>query len=170
MFTVTGLAHDQRGRVAYDPAINKEGLHKRSLKLAALARTLKTPEVFGDPEGELLVVGWGSTQGEIEEAVQRVREGGRRVSALHLRFLQPMAPGIGDILRRFARVMTVEMAFSDDKEHSLINSDNRRYSALCMLLRARYLVDADCWSEVTGQPIKPSQIERAILNKLAEQA
>lgn len=168
MFTLTGLAHDRRGRVAYDPQINREGLQHRSLKLAALAQTLKTPEVFGEPEGDLLIVGWGSTRGEIEEAVQRVRERGQRVSSLHLRFLQPMAPGIGEILRGFKQVMTVEMSFCDDPAHPMITPDNRRYSALCLMLRSRYLVDADCWAEVTGQPIKPAQIEQAILSKLKE--
>ena len=63
MHTLTGLAHDRMSKVAYDPAINEEGLRARSLKLAALQKTLKTPPVHGDPEGDLLVVGWGSKQG-----------------------------------------------------------------------------------------------------------
>ena len=71
MHTLTGLAHDRDSKVAYDPEINEEGLRARSLKLAALQKTLKTPPVFGDPEGDLLVVGWGSTKGAIEEAVDR---------------------------------------------------------------------------------------------------
>ncbi|MGE5712886.1 MAG: 2-oxoacid:acceptor oxidoreductase family protein, partial [Betaproteobacteria bacterium] len=82
MHTVTGLAHDRASKVAYDPIINEEGLRMRSLKLATLQKTLKTPPVFGDPEGDLLVVGWGSTQGVIEEAVQRLRDEGLKVSAL----------------------------------------------------------------------------------------
>lgn len=168
MFTLTGLAHDRHSRVAYDPAINQEGLRHRSLKLAALARTLAPPPVFGDPAGELLAVGWGSTKGEIEEAVERLRGEGLAVSSLHLRFLQPMAPGIGEILARFRRVITIEMSFCDDPSHPLIGPDNRRYAALAQLLRARYLVDVDCWSEVTGQPIKPSSIERVLRRKLAE--
>jgi 2-oxoglutarate ferredoxin oxidoreductase subunit alpha len=168
MFTLTGLAHDRSSRVAYDPAINQEGLTHRSLKLAALARTLRPPSVFGDPKGDLLAIGWGSTQGEIEEAVERLRARGQRVSSLHLRFLQPLAPGIGDILRQFRAVMTIEMSYCDDPSHPLIGPDNRRYSALAQLLRARFLVDIDCWSEVTGQPIKPAQIERALERKLAQ--
>ncbi len=166
MFTLTGLAHDRRSRVAYDPAVNQEGLRNRSLKLAALAQTLAPPRVYGDHEGELLAVGWGSTKGEIEEAVSRLRAEGLSVSALHLRFLQPMAPGIGEILRRFRQVTTIEMSFCDDPSHPLIGPDNRRYAALAQLLRARYLVDVDCWSEVTGQPIKPASIERVLRKKL----
>jgi 2-oxoglutarate ferredoxin oxidoreductase subunit alpha len=73
MHTLTGLAHDRASKVAYDPVSNEEGLRHRSLKLAALQKTLKAPSVFGDPEGDLLVVGWGSTKGVIEEAVERLR-------------------------------------------------------------------------------------------------
>jgi 2-oxoglutarate ferredoxin oxidoreductase subunit alpha len=167
MFTLTGLAHDRNSKVAYDPEINAEGLRHRSLKLAAFQKTLKTPRVHGDDEGDLLVVGWGSTRGSIEEAVDRVRRDGGRVSSLHLKYLQPMASGIGDILKRFHRVLTVEMSFSDDASHHLIDENNRRYSALAWLLRGRYLVDVDCWSQVKGQPIKPGTIEKLIRDRLA---
>ena len=103
MHTLTGLAHDRDSKVAYDPEINEEGLRNRSLKLAALQKTLKTPPVFGDPEGDLLVVGWGSTKGVIEEAVERLRDEGLKVSSLHLTFIQPMPSGIREILKRFKR-------------------------------------------------------------------
>ena len=169
MHTVTGLAHDRNSRVAYDPATNEEGLRHRSLKLAALQRTLTTPEVFGDPEGELLLVGWGSTRGAIEEAVTRLRSEGHGVSSLHLTFLQPMPSGIGEILRRFRAVMTIENNWSDRMSDELIEHDNRRYSALAWMLRARHLVDVDCWSESRGRPIKPSAIcaeVRARLQKI----
>ena len=99
MFTLTGLAHTRQGTVAYGPGVNQEGCRHRSLKLAAFQKTLKTPEVFGDPEGDLLIVGWGSTRGAIEEAVMRTRADGLDVSSLHLKFLQPMASGIREILR-----------------------------------------------------------------------
>jgi 2-oxoglutarate/2-oxoacid ferredoxin oxidoreductase subunit alpha len=166
MHTLTGLAHDRASRVAYDPAINEEGLRHRSLKLVALQKTLKTPPVFGDPEGDLLIVGWGSTQGAIEEAVERVRAEGRKVSSLHLRFLQPMPSGIKEIMQRFRQVMTVEGNWSDRPEDELVDENNRRYSALAMLLRARYLVDVDCWSEARGQPIKPGAICEVIRTRL----
>jgi 2-oxoglutarate ferredoxin oxidoreductase subunit alpha len=158
MHTVTGLAHDRDSRVAYDPEINAEGLRARSLKLAAFQKTLKTPPVFGDPEGDLLVIGWGSTKGAIEEAVTRLRGDGLRVSSLHLTFLQPMAPGLKDIMSRFRRVMTIETNWSDRTDEPLIDESNRRFSAVAMLLRSRYLVDVDCWTEVSGQPIKPDTV------------
>jgi 2-oxoglutarate ferredoxin oxidoreductase subunit alpha len=166
MHTLTGLAHDRSSRVAYDPSINEEGLRHRSLKLAALQKTLKTPKVCGPEEGDLLIVGWGSSQGAIEEAAERLRGEGLSVSSLHLRFLQPMASGIGPILRRFKRVMTVEGNWSDRLEDQLIDEDSRRYSALAMLLRSRYLLDIDCWSEARGQPIKPGSICQAVREKL----
>jgi 2-oxoglutarate ferredoxin oxidoreductase subunit alpha len=166
MHTLTGLAHDRASRVAYDPAINEEGLRHRSLKLVALQKTLKTPPVFGDPDGDLLIVGWGSTQGAIEEAVERLRAEGRKVSSLHLRFLQPMPSGIKEIMQRFRQVMTVEGNWSDRPEDELVDETNRRYSALAMLLRARYLVDVDCWSEARGQPIKPGAICEVIRARL----
>ena len=168
MHCLTGLAHDRMSRVAYDPDINQEGIRHRSLKLAALQKTLKTPPVFGDDEGDLLVVGWGSTKGAIEEAVGRIRADGHKVSSLHLRFLQPMASGIGEVLKRFGKVMTVESNWSDSFDDEIIDAENRRYSELAWLLRAKYLVDVDCWSEVRGQPIKPGTIVRAIGQKMQE--
>jgi 2-oxoglutarate ferredoxin oxidoreductase subunit alpha len=166
MHTLTGLAHDRDSKVAYDPNINEEGLRHRSLKLAALQKTLKAPAVFGDPEGDLLVVGWGSTKGTIEEAVARARADGLRVSSMHLKFIQPLPSGIREILKGFKRVMTVEANWSDRLENELINEDNRRYSALAMILRSRFLVDIDCWSEARGQPIRPGQIVQVIRDKL----
>jgi 2-oxoglutarate ferredoxin oxidoreductase subunit alpha len=170
MHTVTGLAHDRSGHVAYDHESNEEGLRYRSLKIAALQRTLRCPPVYGDAAGDLLVIGWGSTKGAIEEAVDRLRADGEKVSSLHLRFIQPMPSGIGDIMKRFARVMTVESNWSDPTDHPLIDDENRRYSALAMLLRSRYLVDVDCWTEVAGRPIKPSSVALAMRGKLAEDA
>ena len=168
MHTLTGLAHDRLSHVAYDPESNEEGLRHRSLKLAALQKTLKTPPVFGGEKGDLLVIGWGSTQGAIEEAVERLRAEGRKVSSLHLRFLQPMPGGIKEILKRFKQVMTIEASWCDNPEDALIDEANRRFSALAMMLRSRYLADVDCWSEVRGQGIKPDAIYRVISNKLVQ--
>ena len=166
MHTLTGLAHDRESHVAYDAESNEESIHFRSLKLAALQRTLKTPPVFGAPEGDLLVIGWGSTQGAIEEAVASLREEGRRVSSLHVRFLQPLPGGLKQIMQRFGQVMTIEGNWSDRPGDAIIDEDNRRYSALALLLRSRTLIDVDCWSEVKGQPIKPGSIRRVLLEKL----
>ena len=168
MHTVTGLAHDASSRVAYDAESNQASLHARSLKLAAFQKTLLPPPVFGEREGDLLVIGWGSTQGVIEEAVERLRGEGCRVSSTHLRFLQPMAPGLREIMSGFKRVMTIEGNWSDSPDDPIIDEANRRYSALALLLRSRYLVDVDCWSEVRGQPMKPSTLCAVMRAKLAE--
>jgi len=78
MHTVTGLAHDRQSHVAYDPEINHESLRARSLKIAALQKTLLPPEVFGEAKGDLLVIGWGSSKGAIEEAVESLRAEGKK--------------------------------------------------------------------------------------------
>ncbi len=166
MHTITGLAHDRSSKVAYDPAINEEGLRARSLKLAALQKTLTTPPLHGDTSGDLLLVGWGSTRGIIEEAVDRLRAEGLKVSSLHLRFIQPLPSGISEILRDFRQVMTIEGNWSDQLDDELIDPNNRRYSALAMMLRSRYLVDVDCWSQSRGQPIKPGQVCAAVRSRL----
>jgi 2-oxoglutarate/2-oxoacid ferredoxin oxidoreductase subunit alpha len=166
MHTVTGLAHDRASKVAYDPANNEEGLRHRSLKLAALQKTLMVPTVFGPETGDLLLIGWGSTRGAIEESVTRLRAEGHSVSSLHLTFIQPMPSGIGEILRGFRKVMTIENNWSDRLQDELIDEENRRYSALAMMLRSRYLVDIDCWSESRGRPIKPGTICQEIRSRL----
>jgi 2-oxoglutarate ferredoxin oxidoreductase subunit alpha len=168
MHTLTGLAHDKGSRVAYDPEINEQGLRARSMKLATLQKMLTPPPVFGDRTGDLLIVGWGSTKGAIEEAVERLRGEGHRVSSTHLQFLQPMQPGIREILQGFRRVMTVENNWADDPRDPLIDENNRRYSALAMLLRARFLVDVECWTENRGRPIKPGTVYAAIRDRLAQ--
>ncbi len=166
MHCLTGLAHDRMSHVTYDPQLNQEGIRHRSLKLAALQKTLRTPQVFGEEEGDLLVVGWGSTKGAIEEAVERLRAQDHKVSSLHLSFLQPMASGVKEVLRRFDTVMTVETSWCDSLDDELVDQDNRRYSNLAWLLRARCLVDVDCWGEVRGRPIKPSTVEQILREKL----
>jgi 2-oxoglutarate/2-oxoacid ferredoxin oxidoreductase subunit alpha len=166
MHTLTGLAHDRDSHVAYDAEVNEQTLRFRSLKLAALQKTLKPPKVFGAPKGDMLIIGWGSTKGAIEEAVTSMRAQGTKVSSMHLQFLQPMAPGIKEAMSGFKQVMTIESNWSDRPQDKIIDETNRRYSSLAILLRSRYLVDVDCWSDVSGMPIKPSSIRRVVAEKL----
>jgi 2-oxoglutarate ferredoxin oxidoreductase subunit alpha len=165
-YVLTGLAHDEESHVAYASAMNQHAMHMRSLKMAALHKTLKPPKVYGDEEGDMLVVGWGSTRGAIEEAVDRIKADGYKISALQLRFLSPLEPGLKEIFSRFKRVMTVEINYSDDVDDPMINDDNRRFSQLAWLLRAHTLVDIDCWSRVPGQPIPPGMVETAVRGRL----
>ena len=166
MHCLTGLAHDRDSHVAYDPQINEEGLLNRSRKLAALQKTLRLAPVYGDEEGDLLLIGWGSTRGAIEEAVQIMRAKGHKVSSLHLKFIQPMAAGIDAVMKRFGKVMTIENNWNDPESDPLIDPSNRRYSHLAMLLRSRWLVDVDCWGNARGQPLKPAEIIEAAMAKL----
>ncbi len=161
--TLTGLAHDERSKVAYDSAINERSSTMRSRKLLAFQHTLIAPEVNGDAGGgDLLVVGWGSTRGAIEEAVARARAQGMSVSSLHLTFLSPLPPGLKEIFGRFRKVMTVEINYSDKKGDPFVTDHNRRRGQLSWLLRATTLVDVDCWTRVLGEPLRPGRILQAI--------
>lgn len=169
MHTVTGLSHDERSCVAYDAEIHQRGARMRSRKLAVLQQSLTPPEVHGAASGDLLVVGWGSTKGAIEEAVDRAHAEGLAVSSLHLRFLSPMEPGLKAIFDRFRKVMTVEINYSDTPGDPFITEENRRRGQLAWLLRAQTLVDVDCWTRIYGEPLRPGAILqglRAALSRL----
>ena len=166
MFVATGLAHDENSKVSYVPATNERGMMMRSRKLAVLRETLKPPRVHGDDSGDLIVVGWGSTKGAIEEAVDRAREKGHRVSSTHLTFLSPLQPGVKQILGRFKKVLTVEINHSDRLDDPYIDEENRRYGQLAWLLRAQLLVNADCWTRCFGEPLRPAQILAGIEKRL----
>ncbi len=165
-YVLTGLAHNERSKVAYESAMNQHSCHMRSLKLKTLQDSLKPPQVIGPQTGEMLVVGWGSTKGAIEEACERVRARGHVVASVHLRFLSPMEPGLKEIFARFKRVMTVEINYSDDFDDPIIGPESRRRSQLAMVLREQTLVDIDCWSRVPGQPLPPGMVEDALLARL----
>jgi 2-oxoglutarate ferredoxin oxidoreductase subunit alpha len=161
--TVTGLAHDEYSNVSYDPESNERGCKMRSRKLAVFQSTLMPPEIYGEEEGDLLVVGWGSTQGAIEEAVDRARGEGHRISTCQLTFLSPMEPGLKEIFSRFKKVMTVEINYSDTVGDPYITEETRRYGQLAWVLRAQTLVDIDCWTSCPGQPLRPNDIYNSIM-------
>ena len=165
-YVLTGLAHDARSYVAYDSLANQQGMTMRRRKLLTLQKSLRKPTPYGDDEGDLLVVGWGSTRGAIEEAVDRVRRDGGRVSSLTLRFLSPLEPGLRQIFDRFKRVMTIEVNYSDHRGDPHVGSDERTYAQLAWILRAQTLIDVDCWSLVPGVPLPPRVIEAAIHRRL----
>jgi 2-oxoglutarate/2-oxoacid ferredoxin oxidoreductase subunit alpha len=125
---VTGLEHDELGHPTAHPKLHAGMTAKRRSKLQKLAEEIPVPDVHGDSEGDLLVVGWGSTYGPIQEAVNRAREGGVRISALHLRHLHPLPNGLDLIFKRFKRVVVVEM-----NDQGLYG-----YGQLATVLRARY--------------------------------
>nr|MDJ0813748.1 2-oxoglutarate ferredoxin oxidoreductase subunit alpha [Woeseiaceae bacterium] len=167
-YILTGLAHNRNSKIAYDSASNQVGMNMRSRKLTTLGETLKPPEIHGDDTGDLLVVGWGSTLGAIEEAVDRARAEGKKVSSTHLRFLSPLEPGLKEIFSGFRKVMTIEINYSDEPDAPMIDEHNRRYSQLANVLRAHTLMDIDCWSKVPGHPLQPGMIGKVIDSRLAE--
>jgi 2-oxoglutarate/2-oxoacid ferredoxin oxidoreductase subunit alpha len=164
--TVTGLSHDENSRVAYSGGVHQRGSTMRSRKLAVLQQTLRPPSLHGAARGDLLLVGWGSTKGAIEEAVDRARAEGLDVSSTHLSFLSPLQPGLRDLFAAFRRVMTVEMNYSDDVADPFITEENRRRGQLAWLLRAQTLVDVDCWTRVAGEPLRPSTLVDVIRSRL----
>jgi 2-oxoglutarate/2-oxoacid ferredoxin oxidoreductase subunit alpha len=123
-----GLEHDELGHPTGSPKLHMQMTAKRRRKLQALAETLPTPKVYGPPEGNVLLVGWGSTQGPIREAVDRARAAGDSVSALHIKYLNPLPPGLENIFSGFNHIRVVEM--NDEGLYG--------YGQLGGLLRARY--------------------------------
>lgn len=123
----TGLEHDEMGRPA-SPKLHAPMVSKRRKKLQILASELPVPKVYGDPEGTILVVGWGSTMGPIREAVDKARAVGSKVSAIHLRHLSPLPPGLEEIFNEFTHVIVVEM--NDEGIYG--------YGQLAGLLRSRF--------------------------------
>lgn len=164
--TVTGLAHDRLSQVSYKPDENQEASEMRSRKFAAFQKTLNPPSINGEEKGDLLIVGWGSTLGAINEAVEIAQNEGIKVSSIHLRFMTPFQPGLKEIFQNFKNVMTVEINYSDSLDNPQYTEASRRFSQLAWVLRARTLVDVDCYSNVEGQPLSPRRIVGAIKKKL----
>jgi 2-oxoglutarate ferredoxin oxidoreductase subunit alpha len=106
---VTGLEHDELGHPTGSPKLHLQMTAKRRNKLQALGATLPAPKIYGPPEGNVLLVGWGSTQGPIREAVDRARAAGDSVSALHIKHINPLPPGLENIFSGFNHVLVVEM-------------------------------------------------------------
>ncbi len=124
----TGLEHDELGHPTGSPKVHQLMTDKRRKKLQALAATLPTPKIYGPSEGNVLLVGWGSTQGPIKEAVDRARAAGDSVSSVHIKHLNPLPPGLENIFSGFNHVFVVEM--NDEGLYG--------FGQLGMLLRARY--------------------------------
>ena len=125
---VTGLEHDELGHPTGSPKLHMQMVAKRRKKLQPLGASLPVPAVYGPPEGNVLLVGWGSTQGPIKEAVGRARAAGDSVSSVHIRYLHPLPPGLENIFAGFNHVFVVEM--NDEGLYG--------YGQLGGLLRARF--------------------------------
>ena len=125
---VTGLEHDELGHPTGSPKLHMQMTAKRRKKLQALGASLPVPKTYGPPEGNILLVGWGSTEGPIREAVDRARAAGDSVSSLHLRHINPLPSGLENIFSGFNHVLVVEM--NDEGLYG--------FGQLGAVLRARY--------------------------------
>ncbi|HZF00273.1 MAG TPA: 2-oxoacid:acceptor oxidoreductase subunit alpha [Methylomirabilota bacterium] len=125
---VTGLEHDELGHPTGSPKLHMQMTAKRRKKLQALGASLPVPKIYGPPEGNVLLVGWGSTEGPIKEAVDRSRAAGDSVSSIHIRHVNPLPNDLENIFSGFNHVLVVEM--NDEGLYG--------FGQLGQLLRARY--------------------------------
>ncbi len=154
MRRVTGLNTDETGSVNYFARANQRSHTVRNEKIHCVQRALKQPKLFGDQkDGEVLIVGWGSAKGAVEEAVSYFQHAGQAVSGMCLRFVNPLPPMLKEIFSRFKHVVTVELAYGDQYKHA----------PLAMLLRSATLIDVQAIvCGATGRPITPRSIERRV--------
>lgn len=142
---------DITGNVSYDSANHQRMTDLRRMKVEKVADYIPAIEPHGDASGDLLVLGWGGTYGSIVTAVENARRKGKRVSAAHLRYLNPMPKNLGEVLSRFKKVLVPEL-----------NTGQLR-----MLVRAKFLVDAKGLNKVQGKPFLVEEIEHAIEKMLS---
>ncbi|WP_414690345.1 2-oxoacid:acceptor oxidoreductase subunit alpha [Nocardioides sp.] len=144
---------DGHGNISYDPANHDLMVRTRQAKIDRIADSLRPLEV-DDPSGRarVLVVGWGSTYGPIGAGVRRVRAAGYHVAQVHLRHLNPFPKDLGEILKRYDKVLVPEMNLGQ----------------LALLLRGKYLVDAIGYNHVRGLPLKATELALAIGHLVSE--
>src|SRR5215218_10216662 len=134
------------GNVNYDPENHHFMVLMRQAKVDRAAQDVPPVEVYGDPSGKVLVLGWGSTYGSITSAVEKLRAEGKSVSSAHIRHLNPFPSNLGDVLRSFERVIIPEMNLGQ----------------LATMIRAKYLVDAVPYSKVKGRPFQIREIVKKV--------
>jgi 2-oxoglutarate ferredoxin oxidoreductase subunit alpha len=140
---------DVSGNINYEPLNHEKMVRLRAAKVEAITQDIPLVEPEGDPEGDLLVVAWGSTHGAITAAVKGQRQklaGRKRIGHLHLRYLNPLPPNVGEILSRYKKVLVPELNMGQ----------------LSWLLRAKFLVDAVGLNKIQGRPFKQSELEQKI--------
>jgi 2-oxoglutarate/2-oxoacid ferredoxin oxidoreductase subunit alpha len=134
---------DGSGNVNYEPLNHERMVHLRAAKVEAVVQDVPDVVPAGDSEGDVLIVGWGSTYGAITAALRAQRERGRKIGHVHLRHLNPLPRNLGEVLKRYRKVVVPEMNLGQ----------------LLWVLRAKYLVDAQGLNKVQGKPFKQSEIE-----------
>ena len=137
---------DVTGNVNYEPLNHENMVHLRAAKVEAVAQDIPDVVPVGDAEGDLLIVAWGSTYGPITVALKAQRALGRRIGHVHLRHLNPLPRNLGQVLGRYKHILVPEMNMGQ----------------LVMVLRAKYLVDAQGFNKIQGRPFKQAEIESKI--------
>jgi 2-oxoglutarate ferredoxin oxidoreductase subunit alpha len=137
---------DVTGNINYDPLNHERMVRLRAAKVEAVADDIPDAVPAGDQSGDLLIVAWGSTHGPITAALKTAREKGQSVGHVHLRHLNPLPRNLGDVLKRYKHILVPEMNMGQ----------------LVMILRAKYLVDAQGYNKIQGKPFKQSEIEQKI--------
>ena len=148
MHRIGGLEKaDGTGNIDYTPENHERMVRLRAAKIAGIANDVPPATVVGDADADVCVLGWGSTWAAIDAAVQRSRRRGMKVAWIHLTHLNPLPPNLGDLLRRFPRVVVPELNLGQ----------------LCRIVRAEYLVDARPITKVQGLPFTAAELEGALL-------
>jgi len=137
---------DVTGNVNYEPLNHENMVRIRAAKIDAITQDVPNVMPNGDAEGDLLIVSWGSTCGSITQSVKAQREKGRRIGHLHLRYLNPLPGNVGDILKRYRKVLVPELNMGQ----------------LLWVLRAKYLVNAIGLNKIQGRPFKQSELDQKI--------
>lgn len=138
-----GLAKENlTGRVSYDPKDHAKMCQIRMDKINGISGEIPPTEIYGDPEGELLVVGWGSTYGPINTAVNMAKKTGFKVSAVNVKYLNPLPPDLGTIIRRFGKILIAEENFGQ----------------LRNLLKTKYMIDGMPLNKVEGMPLNDEDV------------
>ncbi|HEV2101192.1 MAG TPA: 2-oxoacid:acceptor oxidoreductase subunit alpha [Candidatus Acidoferrum sp.] len=137
---------ENTGNVNYEPLNHEKMVRIRAAKVEAIRQDIPNVMPVGDPEGDLLLVSWGSTFGSVAQAVKEQREKGRKIGHLHLRHLNPFPANLGDVLKRYKKVLVPELNMGQ----------------LSWLLRAKYLVDAVGLNKIQGRPFKQNELEQKI--------
>lgn len=101
--------HCLKGCISYEPSNHQEMVRTRAAKVAAVAEDLPRQEIMGAAEGDLLVVSWGGTRGNVQSAVEQLQEEGKRVSLCHFNYIHPLPHGVREILRGFRRIVVCEL-------------------------------------------------------------
>ena len=134
------------GNVSYDPENHEFMVKLRQDKVNKIADDIPRAEIYGDLNGELLIVGWGGTMGSIRTAVINKRKEGKSVSHLHLKYLNPFQKNVGDILTKFKNILVPELNLGQ----------------LAQLLQAKFQVKIISLNKVQGSPFRAIEIEKKI--------